>query len=395
MPELLLLGAGYMGMRYLDAARRIGVRVRLVETAAHAQRLRHTVEEAHVVSGAAEEAWAQAAYALALERAPDGLLAFNEPQVIAAALVQDRLGLPGPSLHAAIVSRNKALQRACFGARDIPQPDYLVTEDLSGAADWAHARLPVVVKPLTGAGSAGVELIPDAAAYEAVVANRQGAGKVLLETAVPGPEFSWEALLHEGTVRFGNLTQKVTTGPPQFVELGHRVGHAIGAPDLAAQVDDFVLAVVAALGMRDGIVHLEFRLTPTGPVLIEIAVRTPGDYLMDAISLAYGWDLYEAVVRVALGMRPQAPVPDRPTAIAEIQMIVGSPGRLTGLAGLDVVREHPQVVRVQLRREVGDIVPPLHSSDDRVGHVLMCAPSAAELDATASFVRTTLRVITE
>lgn len=395
MTELLLVGAGFTGTPYIAAARRLGARVRLVETEPHVRRLRERVDEVYQAPSATEEAWAQAVYAAVRERPPDGVLAFNEPQVVAAALVQDRLGLPGPSLHAAVVSRNKALQRACFGARGVPQPEYLLTEDPAAAAGWAAARFPIVVKPLTGAGSAGVELVADAAEYRRMAARRRRHGKLLLETAVPGPELSWEALLHRGEVVFGNLTRKTTTGPPHFVEIGHRVGHVVDDPPLAARVDAFLRDVVSALAVATGIVHLEFRLAPSGPVLIEIAVRTPGDHLMDALGLAYGLDMYEAVVRLALGLAPQLPYPRRPSAFAGVHMLVGPPGRLAGVDGEDDVRAHPSVVRVEIIRAVGDAVPPLRSSADRVGHVLMCAPSPAELDAAEVFVRERLRVVTK
>jgi biotin carboxylase len=384
-----------MGTPYLPAAHRLGVRVRLVETGRHLERLKDEAHEAYAAPSTLEEAWAQAAYPLAVERPPDGVLAFNEPQVIAGALLQDRLGLPGPSLHAAVISRNKALQRSCFAAYGLPQPEFLLTDDLAGAAEWAGARMPVVVKPLTGAGSIGVEFVPDAAAYAAVAERRSGAGRLLVEAAVDGPEYSWEALVHDRTVIFGNLTEKTTTGPPGFVEIEHRAGYAFGDPRLADRVDRFLRDAVAALGVVTGMVHLEFRVGATGPVLIEVAVRTPGDYLMDVLSLTYGVDMYEAVVRLALGLPAELPAACRPAKFAASHMLLGGAGRLVAVEGLDEVRAHPAVARARMRRKPGDVVPPLRSSDDRVGHVLVSADSPAERDAALSLVRERLRVITE
>ena len=103
-----------------------------------------------------------------------------------AALLQESLGLPGPSLHAAVLSRNKALQRGTFGAAGIAQPDYLLTGDLAGSAEWVAERLPVVVKPLSSAGSAGVELVADLDAFHAVAARRATEVPLLVETAVEG-----------------------------------------------------------------------------------------------------------------------------------------------------------------------------------------------------------------
>lgn len=384
-----------MGTPYIPAARRLGARVRLVETGRHLERLQGEVHEAYAAPSTLEEAWAEAAYPLAVERPPDGVLGFNEPQVIAAALLQDRLGLPGPSLHAAVISRNKALQRSCFAAYGVPQPDFLLTDDLVGAAEWAGARMPVVVKPLTGAGSIGVEFVPDSEAYAAVAERRSGTERLLVEAAVDGPEFSWEALVHDRGILFGNLTEKTTTGPPGFIEIEHRAGHVFDDPRLARQVDRFVRDVVGALGVVTGIVHLEFRVGAAGPVLIEVAVRTPGDYLMDVLSSAYGVDMYEAVVRLALGLPAELPAACRPTKFAASHMLLGGAGRLLAVEGLDEVRAHPAVVRARMRRKPGDVVPPLRSSDDRVGHVLVSAGSPAERDAALSLVRERLRVITE
>ena len=184
MTELLLVGIGRMGRPYLDACDRLGIAVRAVETPAVLAELAGRLAGGVPVGGPEDEAWAAAAEAAALDRVPDGVLAFNEPHVLGAALVQDRLGLPGPSLQAAVVSRNKALQRGRFAARGLPQPDHLLTGDLAGARDWVADRLPVVVKALSSAGSDGVEQVVDLAGFDA--AARRRTGRLLVEAYADG-----------------------------------------------------------------------------------------------------------------------------------------------------------------------------------------------------------------
>ncbi|MGW5333346.1 ATP-grasp domain-containing protein [Streptomyces bauhiniae] len=388
--ELLLAGVGTMGRPYLEAAARLGVRARALESAATWEN-RPTVlaERFYRVPGGHEESWAGAVAAAVAERVPDGLIGFAEPQVVAAALAQQRHGLRGPSLHAAVVSRNKALQRALFGAHGVPQPEYLHVARLGEARDWMLRHLPVVVKPLTLSGSQGVELIRTPEEVGEVVARRGGEGQLLVETAVEGPEFSWEALVREGEVLFENVTAKETTPPPYFVELVHRCGHDLG-PETAAQVRELTSGVLRALGMDTGLVHLEFRMSAAGPVLMEVAVRTPGDYLPDAIGLTFGFDLYEAMVLLAVGL-PLPALPDRPVSHAATVFLTAAPGTITGIEGLEEVRAHPAVVRVRPRKGVGDTVQPLTSSSRRLGHVLIDAGSPTEREDAVKFVRETLR----
>jgi len=291
MPTLLLVGVGMSGRPYIGAAQRLGAKVYVVEAPTRAPAIADQVDGVTICSGESDEAWAEAAVT-AMACQPTGVVAFSEPHVLGGALVQDEHGLPGPSLRAAVLSRNKALQRGRFAAAGIGQPEYLVTGRLSDAADWARARMPVVVKPLSSAGSDGVELVPDEAAFFEVAARRDGEGKLLVERFVTGPEYSWEALVRDGKVWFGNLTAKETSEPPYFVEVAHRT-----APDVTDAVrtlaDDLGAAVTDAMGIRSGLVHLEFRVTPDGhPAVMEVAVRTPGDGIMDLLALTYGVNWY-------------------------------------------------------------------------------------------------------
>ncbi|MEV6163355.1 ATP-grasp domain-containing protein [Streptomyces sp. NPDC052052] len=390
-PELLLVGVGTMGRPYLAAAARMGLRVRAVESrATWDSRPADLAEKFYRVDGAREEAWTETVARAVAERRPDGIIGFAEPQVIAAALAQERSGLPGPSLHAAVISRNKALQRAVFAAHGLPQPDHLHVGRIAEAREWMTERLPVVVKPLTLAGSEGVELVRDAAGAEEVLARRAGEGQLLVEEAIEGPEYSWEALVRDGEVIFENVTRKETTEPPCFVELAHHCGHEF-APAAAAQVRTVTRGVLRAVGVRTGLVHLEFRMADRGPVLMEIAVRTPGDYLPDAIGLTFGFDLYEAVVRLSLG-RSVPELPREPVSWAATVFPTAPPGTIRAITGVRETEEHPAVVRVRLRKGPGDRVLPLTSSAQRMGHVLIDAASPAEREDAVKFVRETLRV---
>ena len=391
MSELLLVGVGRMGRPYLEAARRLGLRVRAVEAASRIDAVAGDVDAAYPCRGELDELWAEAACAAASDGAPDGIVAFSEPQVIGSALLQDTLGLPGPGLHAAVLSRNKALQRGRFAAGGVRQPEYVVTDDLLAVESWAAERLPVVVKPLGMFGSVGVQLVSDVDAYRDVARSRSGE-RLLVEVAIDGPEYSWEALVVDGVVRFANLTLKETTGPPRFVETAHRTAVVL-EPSVSVAVDELTSSVLAGLRMRTGLVHLEFRLAPEGPTLMEVAVRMPGDYLMDLLGLTHGVDWFELAVRAAMGLElPQQPA--EPVKFAASYLPVSPPGVVTEIAGLDEIRAHPCVVVAGAKLAVGDEVAPLRSSAQRVGHVVLAADSPEELEEALAWVRETFVVRT-
>jgi hypothetical protein len=140
-------------------------------------------------------------------------------------------------------------------------------------------------------------------------------------------------------------------------------------------------------------VHMEFRVTPEGPTLMEVAVRMPGDFIMDALGLTYGVSWFELVVRGAMGLAlPSAPA--GPVRYAASLLPVAAPGVVREIRGLAEVVAHPCVVAAGLRVAEGDVVAPLESSAQRAGHVVLAADSRAELEAAIADVRATLVVDT-
>ena len=119
-------------------------------------------------------------------------------------------------------------------------------------------------------------------------------------------------------------------------------------PSVSRAVDSLTSAVLSGLRMRTGLVHLEFRLAPEGPTLMEVAVRMPGDYLMDLLGLTHGVDWFELAVRAAMGLElPQQPA--EPVRYAASYLPVSPPGVVTEIAGLDEIRAHPCVVQLRAR----------------------------------------------
>lgn len=389
MKRVVLVGCRFMEDGYLKAAADRGWQLGLVETAERIEEIEQRFPGLLVDTEAidwshykCEEAWLPLASALVERMAPDGVLGRTEENVLAASLLQDARQLPGLGLLAGQVGRNKALQRVMFQRYGLRQPDFHLTPRLSEATDWAGARLPVVVKPLSQSGSLGVEYLADDSDWTAALRRRGHEGPLLVEEYVDGAQYSWEALVRDGTVVFSNLTRTERTKPPHLVCVLHEVGFGAERPEIGATADDIGAGVVEAMRMGTGLIHLELLERPDGKlVVVEVATRNPGAFLVEIMSRSYEVDLFAAYLDAAVGGRPQlAPAscvarPSRYGALVKFAVDRAGCLRSARLDGLDAV---PGMVRYDLRMELGTPVRPPQCVGDFVGYAILDCASRAQ-----------------
>lgn len=389
-PRLLLVGMGTQGRQYLRSAHDDGVAVSILDHEStfsdqEVQAMLCPGDRTYVVrEGAGTEEWLAAAGAAVAQAPPDGVLALSEPHVLPTAILAAELGLPGPGLRAALISRNKFMQRETWRRAGLCQPDYCLASDGASAATWAAGRFPVVTKPLDQAGSQGVRIVSGDSELQAWVDAESGGRPFLCEELVSGPEYSCEILLCGGEPLFTNITAKLTTPPPYFVEIGHRVPARCGA-QAADAITRLATEATAAIGMQAGIAHVEVRVTDESPRLMEVAVRTPGDFIMDIIGLAAGVDLFGSLVAISLGRAPK--IASAPRGAACVWFPDPPAGSVAPVEALRATADLPGVVRVDVWAEPGSLVEPLRWSHDRVGSVVVRAADDHELDDRLAKVR--------
>jgi len=199
---------------------------------------------------------------------------------------------------------NKYKMRSCFLENDVPSPKFsLVKED--GNFDIKGFEFPLIVKPTDRSGSKGVEKVLDPVRLDAAILRAQKESfrhEAIIEEFVTGREISVEGISFEGKHHILQITDKVTTGAPFFVELEHHQPSSLPA-DIQQKVREIVLHALDALHIRYGASHSELKITENGDIkVIEIGARMGGDFIgSDLVRLSTGYDFLQGVVEVAIG----------------------------------------------------------------------------------------------
>jgi len=223
------------------------------------------------------------------------------------AYVADEMGLVGNSVESAARSTNKYLMRKSFRNAGVPCPAFVAVDgkdDLSVIVE--SMKFPLIVKPTDRSGSMGVTKVNATDALEKAV--RQAIAdsfckKAIVEECITDMhEISVEGISWEGEYYCLQMTDKVTTGAPHYVELGHHQPARL-LSETKRHVVDIVRRAVDALDIKYGASHAEFMIKHDGQVFMtEIGARMGGDFIgSDLVCLSTGYDFVRGVIDVALG----------------------------------------------------------------------------------------------
>ena len=198
-----------------------------------------------------------------------------------------------------------------------------------------------------------------------------------------GAEVSVETLTVDGVCHMIQITDKLTTGAPYFVEMGHTQPTA-HSPEIAEKIRQVTIAANAAVGIENGPSHTEIMVTADGPKIVELGARLGGDCITThLVPLSTGVDMVECCIRIALGETPKLePTIQKGSAIRYFSQ---TSGEVKAIAGLETAEKLPGIKQISIVHGVGQKVEQIRSSSHRLGFVIAQGQNAG--DAVAACQR--------
>lgn len=311
-----------------------------------------------------------------------GVFTWTEWYLVPVARLARQLGLPTNAPEVMQACRNKATSRALFARHGVPSAASVSVRTVA-EAEAAAERIgyPVVLKPAAHAASIGViraDTPDQLASAHAFAQKAAGLGQestsVLVEEYLDGPEVSVECVTYRGETTVVAVTRKTVSEPPHFEELAHSVD---AADPLLGVVAPAARAAIRALGITDGVSHVEMRLVDGRPRLVEVNGRLAGDMIGHLVRLATGIDLPRAAADIACGRAPDL-APTRSSAAA-IQLIYPDVSGTLRRVYFDGICPR-WLERVHFQRQAGDqLLLPVDGGTmftARIGYLITTAPTA-------------------
>lgn len=368
MEKILVLGASVLQLPAIKKAKELGYYVGVVDMNPNAVGFKYA-DRIFIVSTIDVEGVIN----VAGEFKPNGVLTLaTDMPLRSVAAVANKFNLPGLSPQVAIKATDKIAMIECFDRQGVPHPwFYAVNSYEEFETILKKINPPFIIKPNDASGSRGVVLInnlDEAISGFDYSKSVSKSGFVLIEEYLKGPEVSVEVITIEGRSHVITITDKLTTGSPYFVEMGHAQPSLLPV-DIQEQIKNVAICAIDAIGINNSPSHVEIIVTEEGPKLVEVGARLGGDCITShLVPFSTGVDMIKAVIDLATGKKPDISIKYHKGAA--IRYINGNEGFLEGVEGLGEVRKIEEVKHIEIVKNMGDLIQPIHGSGDRIGYVI-------------------------
>ncbi|MBO1323356.1 ATP-grasp domain-containing protein, partial [Acanthopleuribacter pedis] len=201
---------------------------------------------------------------------------------------------------------------------------------------------PVILKPISGAGSADTYRVNDIEELRAVLPRLHHVPEVSVEEFIDGEEFTYDTITIEGEVAFENVAwyrprPLIARGnewiSPQVIALRN-----LDVPHLAEGIA-MGRKVIEVLGFQTGFTHMEWYRKADGEVVFgEIGARPPGAHQVDQMKYVCDFDVFREWGRAVCWHAFESEL-NYSHNVATIYKRARGQGVIRQIDGLDAVRQ--------------------------------------------------------
>ena len=321
------------------------------------------------------------------------LLCLIDIRLEVAARLAQALGLKFLNPESAKLLRDKFKVRELLQSKGIVQPAFALAtsnEELKAAVE--AIGLPALIKPCDGYGSQNIvvlqephDLDPWFSPLDTMLPLRTDYGlgvtandRLLVEQHMQGTVVACDVFTRDGVHEMLGVNEKKFFDSPSFAIQG---GCFMPMHQDLAFLQDYVFAMLDAVGFDWGATHVELMLTPEGPRLIEINARLVGAKIPRLMGLALDESIHSRLIDLHLGVAHHMPSTAQPKVAVTRWVVAHQQGIFNRV---DLPQWQDTNLRcVEILKQPGDAVCVPMENADRIGYVMTTGEARAQAEHLA------------
>ncbi len=373
MKKLMILGASVLQIPAIVEAKKMGIYVIAVDMNPNAEGFSYA-DKKIVVSTTDTKKVLEAAR----KNNIDGIMTIaSDRPMLTVAKVAEELNLIGIDEQTAINATNKSKMRDALKKSSVPIPMYFSVDDYNQYKEAVekikNKNYKCIVKPADNSGSRGIRLIENYQEQELekiykYCKENSNSGRLVVEEFMQGPEVSVETISYKGNCNVIQVTDKITTGPPYFVEMGHNQPSSLDK-DTLEKIKKVAIDANKAIGIENGPSHTEIKVTKDGPKVVELGARLGGDNITThLVPYSTGVNMVKASINIALGQ--EIDVRKKFEKASATRYKKCDIGKITKITGVEKAKKIQGIKNVKIVHGLGEQSLEIKSSNDRVAYVI-------------------------
>lgn len=285
--------------------------------------------------------------------------------------VVNALGLSGMSYESAKLSTNKWEMKRAFTEHGVRTSNFLKVNNREEACQaFETLTPPLIFKALDSGASKGIVKVNDVSQVDYAFEEVRKATKLdffIVEEFLEGTEFGAQAFVCDNQIQFilphGDMMFYGDAGVP----IGHYVPYNLTnevAEDIRIQLEKSI----RALGLNNCAINADFILKDQNVYVLEIGGRAGATCLPELVSIFYGFDYYEQIIRVALRMNPTVPIHSSQPCACEL-LLADETGEMIHLENGN--ESHEDIIQISFDYSIGDSVNKFRVGTDRIGQIIV------------------------
>ena len=372
MQKLMILGASVLQLPAYLEAKKMGIYTIAVDYDINAVGFKYC-DKSFVVSTIDTESILR----IAKEEKIDGIITLaSDMPIRSVAKACEELKLKGLDYKTSVNATDKFAMRECLSAKNVPIPSYFLVDDYISFYDAVKRfEKECIVKPIDNSGSRGIFVITDVCDKQMIdeayhySKSFSRSGKILVEEYMHGDEVSVESFTINGITTVIQITNKMTSGIPYFVEVGH--SQPCKQPKkIINDIIDVTKQAIKAIGIDNSPSHTEIKITEDGPKIVEIGARLGGGNITThLVPLSTGVNMVANTINIALAR--DIDIKQKLNNGSAIRFFFSDiDGTIANIEYDKTILDDKDVVEVCFQKTIGDKVKKLINGSERFGFVI-------------------------
>ncbi|MDD3172354.1 MAG: ATP-grasp domain-containing protein [Herbinix sp.] len=322
------------------------------------------------------------------------IVSFSDPYCYTASKLAEMFGINQFSTEAIFKMQNKIYSRQVL-AQTTYSPHFVILDkdsDLDYVYKDMQCYLPFVIKSPESAGSKDVIKINDYKEFKRGVKQlieKYPEIPIMAEEFLDGPQYLVETIVYKKEISIIAIFHQEVTFQKRFIITGYNL-LLNSSKEFTDHLEHSVRSIINAFGMETGSCHLEMRYVHDKWKLIEINPRISGSGMNKMIEAAFGINLVEETLKMALGQEPNLTTKYKKHLFCQ-QVTVSQTGYLVKVTGKHKALLCPGIVEVYIKPRKGALLRPPLSMGDRYAYIIATGSSEAEAKENAKYAASQIK----